>query len=132
MPALDHFVRYSNFSKRKNGVNSWLEFPCIDHRSNLGQGLRNWWSGDYERLTHTMGGCSFFRGCLDGGNQYAARFQDLPGTLLSLAANQIEHDINIFCNIFKGCGSIINGFIYAKLFNKIKMDRCSADHFCAA
>ena len=37
MPGLDHFVCSSDFLKRENSRNMYLELPIVNHAGNLGQ-----------------------------------------------------------------------------------------------
>ena len=63
--------------------------------------------------------CFVFGGRLNERHQSAAFVQDLPGTLLGLAADGVEHDVDVPRDMLETLRRVIDQFIRAELIEHL-------------
>src|SRR6478752_4382770 len=112
--SLTELVGAPRLGQRQDPIDDRLEIAGVDQFGNLRQLRAIWVTGnenglDAERFSFVR------RWRLDDRQKDPTFLQHLPRTLLRIAADWIEHDVDVACDVFESLLRVVNRFVDSQL-----------------
>lgn len=124
-------MRAPRFAEGKNAIDYWREFSRVDYLRDLGEFLAVRSSAQPDPSSAVFF-CFVFGRLLNERDQSASFFQNVPRTFLRIAADGVEHNIDIAHDAVEFQNCVIDQFIRAELIQHLVIfQRGSADNVCA-